>query len=149
MPLLTPLPDDGLAKLVLLEVHAQRTVVLLDERELAQPAERRVHRRLRDLALARVHVKVHVQARVLLRVLAHGQLAPHAPVLQRLLVAVLHPPEPRRGLVAHGRVLLRLRADLHVDLEQVLDRVLFERFLVAVLFESDRDEAELGAGGRY
>ena len=86
---------------------------------------------------------MHVQPRVLLLVLADRELPPDPPVLERLLVPILHPLEERGGLLAHGGVLLRVCVDLDVDLEQVLDRVLLERLLRAVLLEARRDKTEL------
>ena len=139
----TSFPDDGLAELVLLEVDPERTVVLLDETHLLQPLDGSVHRLRPDLALARVLVKVHVQPRVLLLVLFDRQLPPHAPVLERLLVAVLHALEERARGVVNRRISVGVLINLDVDIEQVLNGVFLESLLVAVLLEADGDETEL------
>ena len=86
---------------------------------------------------------MHVQPRVLFLVLLDRQLAPHPPVLERLLVAVLHALEPCGRLLADLRVLLRVGVHLDVDLEEVLDRILLKSLLRTVLFEADCDETEL------
>ena len=114
---LTSFANDRLPELVLLQVNTERTVILLDKAHPLQLLDRRRHRLRADLALARVLVKVHVQPRVFLLILADRELPPDAPILERLLVPIFHPLEERGSLLAHGGVLLRVRVNFDVDLE--------------------------------
>ena len=75
----TFLAHDSLAELVLLQVHEERAVVLLDQALLLQLLERGRHHLRRHPALARVLVEADVQARVDLLVRLNRQIAETLP----------------------------------------------------------------------
>lgn len=83
------LAHDRLAELVLLKVDNEGSLALLDDPSRLKHLEGLGLRRVRDLRLARVEVKVDVEARVGLAVLGDGEVAELAPEIEGFGVAWL------------------------------------------------------------
>jgi hypothetical protein len=96
-----------------------------------------------DLALPGVDVKMNVQPRILSLVLFDGEFSPYPPICEGGFITVFHAFEPGSGLLLYFRVRFCVSVDLDVDLEEVLDGVLPQSFLVAVFLKTGSDKTEL------
>ena len=86
---------------------------------------------------------MNVQPRILSLVLFDGEFSPYPPVCEGGFVTIFHALEPSSGLLLYFWVSFRVSVDLDVDLEEVLDGVLSQSFLVAVFLKTGSDETEL------
>ena len=91
---------------------------------------------------------MNVQPRILPLVLFDGKLPPYPPVLEGGLITVLHTLEPSSSFLLYFWILFGVGVHFDVDLEEMLDGVLSEFFLVAIFLKTTSDKTKLERGVR-
>jgi len=99
---------------------------------------------LLNLALSGVNVKMDIQPGILSLVLLDREFSPHPPVLESGLVPIFHALEPSGSFFLHFWVAFCVGVNFNIDLEEVLDGILPQSFLVAVFLETGSDQTKLG-----